>query len=132
MTSLERIFHSHAKWDRLKTIVRDGADYPMIELEHNTRQQDLQAGMRRGNHPGSKVFQSELEKKLKKELDHGWMLPLPEETANLLHFAEYCPTSIVEQMTIDEEGTFIDKGRPIHDQSFRTNSNTSVNGRVHK
>ena len=36
-------------------------------------------------------------------------------------------------MTIDDEGTFIEKRRPIHDQSFRQAvSHTLVNSRVHK
>ena len=61
------------------------------------------------------------------------MLPLPDEAAHLLPFTKYCPTSIVEQMTIDEAGTFIEKRRPIHDQSFiQASSNTSANSRVHK
>ena len=61
------------------------------------------------------------------------MLPLPAEAAHLLPFAEYCPTSIVEQMTIDDEDTFIEKRRPIHDQSFiQSSSSTYVNGRIHK
>ena len=61
------------------------------------------------------------------------MLPLPAEAASFLIAAEYCPTSIVEQMTIDDEGTFIEKRRPIHDQSFQQAvSHTSVNGRLHK
>ena len=105
----------------------------MTELDHTTRQQDLRQGLTRGNHPGAKAFEKELERKFKKELNHGWMLPLPADAAHLLPFAEYCPTSIVEQITIDDEGTFIEKRQPIHDQSFIQSSfSTSVNGRVHK
>ena len=66
VTSLEKIYHCHPKWDRLKDIVQNGADYPMIELDHTTRQQDLQQGLTRGNHPGAKVFEKEMEKIFKK------------------------------------------------------------------
>ena len=94
---------------------------------------DVKAGMDRGNHSGAAVLLTELEKKFKKEIDNEWMLPLPAEAADLLPFAEYCPTSIVEQMTIDDEGTVIVKKQPIQEQSFyQAASNTSVNSRVHK
>ena len=132
-TVLAEIFGNHPKWEKLKTLLMHGADYPMVELDPAVRRRDVEAGIIRGNHPGAKLFQKELEIKFKKEIENGWMLPLPEEAAHLLPFAEYCPTSVVEQMTIDEAGTFIEKRRPIHDQSFvQASSNTSANGRVHK
>ena len=103
------------------------------ELGHRFRiTADSTAAIKRGNHPGAEIFQKELEKKFKKEIDYGWMLPLPAEAEAFLLAAEYCPTSIVEQMTMDDEGTFIEKRRPIHDQSFQQAvSHTSVNSRVH-
>ena len=131
--ALEKVFQCHPRWGRLRNIIQYGADYPMIELDQTTRQKDLLQGLSRGNHPGARVFEKELERKFKKELERGWMLPLPAEAANWIPFAEFCPTSMVEQMTIDDKGTFIEKRRPIHDQSFlQSFSNTSVNGRVHK
>jgi hypothetical protein len=61
------------------------------------------------------------------------MLPLPPGAESSIPFVEYCPTSMIEQMTIDDLGTFIEKKRPIHDQSHpQHRSQTSVNGRVHK
>ena len=131
--SLQRVFRCHPKWTLLKNLLSKGEEFPMVELESSLRKQDLGEGIRRGNHPGAKIFQKELEQKFRKEIDHGWMLPLPAAAAHSLPFAEYCPTSIVEQMTIDDEGTFVEKRRPIHDQSFRQAiSHTSVNSRVNK
>ena len=131
--SLKKIFGSHPKWKRLSDILTQGAEYPMSELEPSLRQRDLTEGLERGNHKGATIFQKELEKKFLKEINHGWMLPLPKEAATSLPFAEYCPTSMVEQMTIDDMGTFIEKQRPIHDQSFLpSSSNSSTNSRVHK
>jgi hypothetical protein len=132
-STLQKIFTCHPLWLQLKAILQDGAAYPMVELDDKLRQLDLAEGIRRGNHSGAKIFQEELEKKFKKEIDKGWMLPLPPGAEKLLPFAEYCPTSMIEQMTIDDMGTFIEKKRPIHDQSFlQRASETSVNGRVHK
>ena len=131
--SLEKIFRFHPKWERLGNILKHGAEYPMVELDPSSRLQDLTEGLQRGNHKGATIFHTELEKKFEKEIKHGWMLPLPKEAANLLPFAEYCPTSIVEQITIDDMGTSIEKRRPIHDQSFLPSSSaSSVNRRVHK
>ena len=133
VSTLQKIFSGHPLWSHLKDILQDGAAYPMLELDDKLRQMDLAEGIRRGNHQGAKLFQDELEKKFKKEIDKGWMLPLPPGAEKLLPFAEYCPTSMIEQMTIDDMGTFIEKKRPIHDQSFiQRASETSVNGRVHK
>ena len=132
VTSLGKNFSLHPKWERLINILAHGAEYPMVELEPSLRLQDLTEGLERGNHKGATIFQAELEKKFEKEIMHGWMLPLPKEAATLLPFAEYCPTSIVEQMTIDDMGTFIEKRRPIHDQSFLPSSSaSSMNSRVH-
>ena len=131
--ALKTIFENHPKWKRLETLLQDGADYPMVELEENKRLGDLEKGMKRGNHAGASIFKKELEAKFSKEIRRGWMLPLPPGAEKLLPHAEYCPTSIIEQMTIDNMGTFIEKRRPIHDQSFPQEvSQTSVNGRVHK
>ena len=105
----------------------------MVELEENMRQRDLDRGMLRGNHSGASIFKKELEMKFGKEIEKGWMLPLPPGAEKLIPHAEYCPTSIIEQMTIDDRGTFIEKRRPIHDQSFTQEvSHTSVNSRFHK
>ena len=56
----------------------------MVELEPGYRRNDVLAGVKRGNHPGAKVFQKKLEKTFKREIDNGWMPPLPEKAANLL------------------------------------------------
>ena len=89
--------------------------------------------MMRGNHSRASIFKKELEIKFGKEIEKGWMIPLPPGAEKLLPHAEYCPTSIIKQMTIDEMDTFIAKRRPIHGQSFTQEaSRTSVNSRVHK
>ena len=120
-------------WIHLEGILDKGASYSMVELDDTSRKQDLAEGIRRGNHTGAKIFQDELERKFAKEIEKGWMLPLPPGAEVAIPFAEYCPTSMIEQMTIDDMGTFIEKKRPIHDQSYKQHtSQTSVNGRVHK
>ena len=79
------------------------------------------------------MFHQELEKKFVKEIEKAWMLPLPPGAESSIPFAEYCPRSMIEQMTIDDMGTFIEKKHPIRDQSYtQHDSQTSVNGRVHK
>ena len=133
VNGLQEIFKDHPKWTLLQSILQKGAKYPMAELDEASRLKDVEAGIKRGNHYGSKIFKTELEKKFSREIKLGWMLPLPPGTEKLLPYAEYCPTSMIEQLTIDNMGTFIEKKRPIHDQSFRQlHSQTSVNGRVHK
>ena len=130
---LQEIFQNHPKWTLLQSIFHKGAKYPMVELDEASRLKDVKEGMKRGNHYGAKIFKSELEKKSSKEIRLGRMLPLLPGTEMLLPHAEYCPTSMIEQMTIDSMGTFIEKKRPIHGQSFlQSHSQTSVNGRVHK
>ena len=131
--SLQPIFERHPKWRLLKSLLENGAEYPMVELEDKMRQRDLDRGMIRGNHSGASIFKKELEIKFGKDIENGWMLPLPPGAEKLIPHAEYCPTSIIEQMPIDDMGTFIEKRRPIHDQSFTQEvSHTSVNSRVHK
>ena len=133
VATLEKIFKDHPRWLQLKEIASSGVSYPMVELDKETRIKDLKAGVARGNHKGAKIFSKELEEKFAKEIERGWMLPLPPGCEEEIPFAEYCPTSMIEQMTIDDKGTFVEKKRPIHDQSFsQLHSNSSVNDRVHK
>ena len=102
----------------------------MVELDEASRIKDVDEGIKRGNHYGAEIFKTELEKKFSKEIKLGWMLPLPPGTEKLLPHAEYCPTSMIDQMTIDSVGS---SKRGDRFQSFlQSHSKTSVNGRVHK
>ena len=60
----------------------------------------------RGNHKSSHSVLNldALEKSISKEIDHGWALPLTNESLQKIKNAGVVPLGVAEQFSIDEEG----------------------------
>ena len=131
---LADVFACHPTWDKFKTILDHGSSFPMDEIDEETRLKDLQKGLARGNHKSAKGEREKiLVEKFKKEVRHGWALPLDFNCASVLPLAMFAPMGLAEQSTINASGEFIPKNRPTHDQSFRQLvSNKSMNERIEK
>ena len=69
---------------------------------------------------------------LKEEVDRGWQLPLPKETALEIPGFEVALLGMVVQTTINKEGDLQRKLRQTHDQSFnpKGTSGHSVHDRL--
>ena len=96
--------------------------------DEQTRLADLQAMIARGNHKSSALISTEsLKSKYNKEVDRGWMIPLPIPFLLKLKHASVIPLGVAFQKTINDAGDIVDKERLTHDLSFPTPSGFSVN-----
>ena len=89
---------------------------------------DLVAMIAPGNHKSSTKIPSEaLIKRYQKELDRGWLIPLPVDFLLELKHARAIPMGLAFQKTVNEQEDIIDKERLTHDMSFPAPSGSSVN-----
>ena len=68
---------------------------------------------------------------LKKDVTHGFALPVTTECAAKLDGASWSPLNIADQWTINEKGKRVEKKRLTHNQSFPDiSSKESINSTV--
>ncbi len=127
---LEKIFHLHPNWPKLKEILCQGASFPLQPIPDSSRKEDLDFHKNRGNHKSASKLKHILDKIITEDIERGFALPLPVESLNSIPNASLAPLGCQEQETINEKGEKIPKYRMTHDQSFKGPSNTSVNLRV--
>ena len=127
---LEEIFSKHPNWSRLKSILQNGSDWRLSELEEEKRKSDLEQALSFGNHKGAEADPEKLKSLIEKDVTYRYSLPLPLE--KITNVPEICmaPMNIAPQHTIDEQGNIVSKDRLTHDQSYKWDSETSVNSRV--
>mmetsp|Transcript_23604 Transcript_23604/g.34797 ORF Transcript_23604/g.34797 Transcript_23604/m.34797 type:complete len:106 (+) Transcript_23604:297-614(+) len=51
--SLAKIFRLHPNWIRMKTMLEKGSNWPLEELDFETRRKDLDKALEFGNHKGA-------------------------------------------------------------------------------
>ena len=129
-TLLEPLLHQYSFWDRVKTSLTKGAKFPLSRLNNKRRLEDLTSAIKRGNHKSAKINQPILKKMITTEVQYGFHLPTTIDSLYKIPHAVVAPYGLVKQQTIDEDGNKIDKFRNKHDQSFRFDSQKSVNDRV--
>ena len=129
---LEKVFSRHPNWLRMKSILENGSDWPLEDLDYETRLSDLEEALQFGNHKGASLKPELLEKLITKDVTKGFAFLLPRSKITRIPGALMAPMNIMNQKTIDEHGNIIGKDRLTHDQSFKFSSGTSVNSRVIK
>jgi hypothetical protein len=130
--ALECLFGLHPNWKRMKKILEKGSEWPMDELDPESRLSDLEDAIAFGNHKGATKNEVLLKKLVEKDVTHGYGLVLPLDKMKLIPGVLMAPMNIINQNTIDETGKIIVKDRLTHDQSYKWGSETSVNSRVRK
>ena len=118
----------------MRDIISTGVTYNLEEMSEETRKEDLEYMMRRGNHKSASDPKNEptLNKNYKKEVLHGWMLPVTVECIPKLKGASVIPVGVAPQFTIDANGDRKVKRRTTHDASFANNNSLSINDRMNK
>ena len=133
VTHLEQLLSKHEDWIELKSIIQNGCDYKMSpQVDEKTRQSDLSAMIKRGNHKSasSKNAKLILQKAFDKEISRGYLLPITLESTSKIKNLSVIPMGIAHQLSIDEKGNRIPKSRVTHDASFPSPSGDSVNSKV--
>ena len=129
---LERIFSKHPNWDRMKCILMNGSNWPLKELDNESRASDLSEALAFGNHKGATEKSKLLKQLMSKDVTHGYGLVLPLSKVTRIKGLLMALMNIQKQNTIDETGRIIKKDRLTHDQSYKWGSGMSVNSRVEK
>ena len=131
--ALESLLHAHPRWEALKHKLINGARFPIKELNEEERKGDLIERLQRGNHKSAAQHHDFLTRALKKEVEKGWMLPLPIRAAAHIPGSEMAPMGVAVHMGINAEGSYIPKERVTHDLSFPGGTTgSSVNSRLLK
>ena len=130
---LEKVFKFHPLWPQFKDILDNGVKFPLNPISSDIRKKDLLEALKFGNHKGVSKFRKIFDKLIKKDVIHGYALPIPLKKVTELENALMSPLNIAEQNTISELGEVIPSQRLTHNQSKEFSaSGTSINGRVQK
>jgi hypothetical protein len=133
---LAPLLSSHPLWGRqfVERITDGRAAFPLHDTLDNNRLSAVRENLAQGNHKSAHIHEQSLMSMLKEEVERGWQLPLPKETALEIPGCEVAPLGMVVQTTINKEGDLQWKLRLTHDQSFnpKGTSGRSVNDRLDK
>ena len=117
----------------LKEKPKEGACFPIIEIDESIRLQYLLEVKKQRNHTSVEKHEEYLASAFKKEVEKGWILLLPDEEATHIPSLELAPMGVTDQLGISATGEFVSKLRITHDLSFpQLVSGESVNSRVEK
>ena len=93
ISSLEKIVLYHKEKAKIINIIQQGSRYHIDPIEEETRKSDSDAMILRGNHKSSHLVlnPAALDKSIRKNIDHGWALPLTIEYLQTLKMQGSCP-----------------------------------------
>ena len=114
----------------MKSLLLNGSDWPLEELDNERRAEDVSEALTFGNHKGATSQPDLLQSLVESDVHHGYSLPLPLSKVSKIPGLLMAPMNIQKQNTIDETGKIVEKDRLTHDQSFRWRAGGSVNDRV--
>jgi hypothetical protein len=116
----------------MRSVLTFGSSWPLAPLDKTEREKDAEEAIIFGNPKGAVKQQDPLIKLVKDDMTQGFALPLPLNKIALIPGVLLAPLNIQAQSTINEWGEIIPKDRLMHDQSWKWQSETSVNSRVEK
>ena len=124
----------HPNFGSLSLVLTNGMPYVFLtELDQATKSDELKTLVLRGNHKSAKDFPTEVGELLRKDVLHGFSIPLPIETVYQIPGAAVQPLGIAQQRTTDDEGNRKAKFRLTQDLSFASKKWTvpvSINSRI--
>ena len=115
---LEPIFKGHPLWNKMKTQLKDGFEWPVQPISDGDRKEDLCKALLYGNHKSARKEVKRLMKSLKAKVIKAWQLPLPVDKLHLIPGLIVAPLGDVRQFSVNDEGQRYEKHRTTHDQSF--------------
>ena len=128
---LNQLLHHHPRWTTLRELLDKGAQFPLESISESERLNDLMGRIAKGNHKSASENADFLADALKKEIQRGWILPLPVEAAMEIPNMEMAPLGVATHLGINADGEFIPKMRVTHDLSFPGEyTESSINSRV--
>ena len=124
---------THPRWKTLRDKLTKGCEYPVGNLIEEVRMADLKENLEKGNHKSIKRNECVLGKTMKKKVENGWGVLLPEDDVASIPGLEISPMGVAGYLGINVFGEYILKERVTHDLSFPgIKSKKSVNSRIDK
>jgi hypothetical protein len=128
---LEPLLLHHPNWPKCQNLLCKGSLWPLHDISNADRVAKNKEFIRRGNHKSAIKYEEVFLNTITKEIQQGWMVPLPLTYINDLLHGELAPVGIDDsQWSILPDGSKKVKYRLTHDQSFEASVGMSVNKRV--
>jgi hypothetical protein len=129
-STLASILSNHPNWEKMRILLSNGSTWPLSPLDNINRLLDINNALAFGIHKGADQQPELLLKLVQDDIDRGFALPLPLIKIKKIPGILLAPLNIQLQKTINERGEIIPKDRLTHDQSWKWQSETSVNSRL--
>jgi hypothetical protein len=129
MCLLELVFKHHPLWSKVKSVLSEGAVFPLTSIEKSDCDTDNVFMLEYGNDKSASKFEDEFLPMIGNEVLRGFGLVLPLDSWHELLNCSIAPLGMVEQGSIDDTGRIVKKRRVTHDQSKPGPSGLSVNKR---
>eukprot|EP00956_Cyclotella_meneghiniana_P017221 scaffold27841_cov34-Cyclotella_meneghiniana.AAC.7 len=127
---LEPLLVRHPNWSHLKSILENGSDWNLEDLDEEKRRADLLEALEFGNHKGASEQPELLKELLLKDVAYGYCYTVPMNKLTSIPGICVAPMNVQAQFSINEYGEIVPKERLTHDQSYKWGSDTSVNSRT--
>jgi hypothetical protein len=98
----------HPRWPKVKQILDKGSKWPLDHIQDNIRQAKNSELILRGNHQSAAKHSNILLDILLKEINQGWMVPIPTSFVQQIKNAEVAPVGIAQQWHAHEDQKNLD------------------------
>ena len=133
-STLHQLLHHHQDWEKIHSILEHGVEYPFQDsvLTDKQLRTEIPIMLDRGNYQSTKteIRSKVLREAYKKEVSHGWQIPLTTECLSKLQGAPIILLDVALQLAVNEERKYVGKYRVTHDCSFKYSFDTSLNSAV--
>lgn len=129
---LRAVLAGHPNIEELVLVIEEGMKYLCTsEPSDSERVSELQAQLSRGNHSSALENEEEILDLISKDVRHGFAVPVPRKVLLDIKGGMVQPCGIVEQFSLNADGSRKKKRRLTHDLSFGiTEGYASINDRI--
>ena len=130
---LKRVVGRHPNFPFLKAMLEEGFQYFLSrELSEEERMQEFEAQFARGNHKSaSQDNEAAAQSLMENDVKYGFALPIQAEKLRNLKGVHLQPAGMVQQFSLNADGSRKRKNRATHDLSFSmTQEDASINDRI--
>jgi hypothetical protein len=93
---LRKLLMHHPRWPKFQSILDTGSKWPLLPISDNIRKEKKLELIRRGNHKSAITHAKVLSDTLIKEVNQGWMVPIPTSYVNEINHSEVAPVGIAQ------------------------------------
>ncbi len=127
----EQLLLHHRSWPSLLNQLQQGSKWPLTNISETDRKAKNIEFIKWGNHKSAITNQTVLRDIIQKEVQQGWMIPIPVDYINDIPHSEIAPVGIDnKQFKTHPDGSKTPKYRLTHDQTFEASVGCSVNHRT--